>query len=69
MVSQRVGFVSGRDKAGAFRVVSVYRDGSLIKLCGPSGSVLVADLAAVPGAVANEYHLSDVTFSPTSRAA
>lgn len=69
VVAQRVGFVSGRDACGAFRVVSVYRDGTGIKLCGPSGSMLLGDIEGVAAAAANEYRLEDASFFPTTRAA
>jgi len=69
VVSQRIGSVSGRNRAGNICVVSVYRDGQAIKLCGPSGSLLVADMSVITSVAANQYGLEDAAFTPTTRAA
>ena len=68
MVAQRVGSASGTDAVGNYRVVSVYRDGEGYKLCGPSGSCLVAGpLTTALQSVAHEYQLSEVEYIESRR--
>lgn len=69
MTFQRLGSVAGEDRAGHLRVVSVYKDGSGYKLCGPKGSRLIGGpLSTLPAVAADEYALSNATFVPSPRA-
>jgi len=69
MIAQRIGSASGVDAIGNQRVVSVYRDGEGYKLCGPSGSCLVAGpLTLALQSVAHEFGLSKVEYLESRRA-
>ncbi len=59
MVPQRIGSVSGLTAKGDIRMVSLYRDPAGIKLCGPTGSLIVADMDAVLPTVADQYALAE----------
>jgi hypothetical protein len=63
VVPQRIGSVSGRNAKGDIRVVSLYREHGGIKLCGPSGSLIVADMEAVLPTVATTYALAEPSLS------
>jgi hypothetical protein len=70
VVFRRLGSVTGQDKAGRIRVVSVYSDKGGYKLCGPNGSRIVdAPLADIHLEAANAFDLEDVSFVPSTRAA
>jgi hypothetical protein len=69
MVPQRIGSVSGRCPAGEYRVVSLYRDGSSIKLCGPKGSQIVDDMDTALATATDAYGLHDVSLALSRRAA
>ena len=70
MVFRRLGSVTGQDKAGRIRVVSVYSDSGGYKLCGPNGSQIIdAPLADIHREAANAFDLEDATFVPSTRAA
>lgn len=70
MIGKRIGSISGLDSHGQYRVVSVYQDHSAIKLCGPSGSWMArGDINQLMTSVANECGLSDLSFTPSVKAA